>query len=292
MKKSIFLLLICPIICFSQPKAKSDTIRIKTERCLGRDIGNSFSIIPERDYYCSKYLLPKTSGIPDTLCSIREFIMPVDYEQAKYQAKFKKDSAQLFSFNIILDQDSLKFHKDYIKTFICVITGMSKDSTRFYILDTDNDLSYKGEKAFRLSGMGVNQSKEIHKVEFERYQNETIISDSLFVKVGDNHLKNFTNRDTINKIELQIQEFRTAKLKIKNRVYDIILSGVGGSYDYEKGFLFIKEGELTDFELNDFNYRYKCKKVIGDHIELGNTKYTIDQINRNGEEIILTRGKK
>ena len=220
MKKLIFLFIFFPTICFCQFDEESQIIKLKTHRYFGSCyLDNSFGDIPERNINCSKLLFPKTEGIPDTLQNINEFITTIDFEQASYQAYFNRDSNSKFSMNYIFNFDTCNCHKEYVKTFICIVTGKTKDGKTYYCIDTDNDLSYKREKLYIWDNVDINRSNKIHKILFERFQDNKIIVDSLLIKIGTDPMKKFYKREDNNRIGIKILEYRIAEFQYNNDDY-------------------------------------------------------------------------
>ncbi|MCJ7448518.1 MAG: TlpA family protein disulfide reductase [Bacteroidales bacterium] len=126
-------------------------------------------------------LYPKPEGIPDSLSNIKKYLLPVDYVQAVFQAY----KAGLINKNDCLNflrkdvNDTVLCSADKVKTFVIIVTGISKKGHKYYLFDSNNNYDLSDEPLFIMTEkIPLNQP---HKVLFEKFVNGKIQPDSTWI---------------------------------------------------------------------------------------------------------------
>lgn len=126
-------------------------------------------------------IYPKLKGIPDSLHNIKKFVFPLDDVQAVFQAY----KAGLIKKDIVLNSlrkninDTILSSTEYVKTFVVIITGVSKKGQKYYLVDSNNNYDLSDESLFILTQrISPNQP---HKVIFEKFFNGEIDLDSTWI---------------------------------------------------------------------------------------------------------------
>jgi peroxiredoxin len=124
---------------------------------------------------------PKLKGIPDSLYNIKKYFFPLDDVQAIFQSY----KAGIISKEIVLNslrkniQDTIQCTADYVKTFVVIVTGISKKGHKYYLFDSNNNYDLSDEPIFNMAEkIPTNQP---HKVLFERFANDKIEFDSTWI---------------------------------------------------------------------------------------------------------------
>ena len=126
-------------------------------------------------------IYPKLEGIPDSLHNIKKYFYPLDDVQAIFQAY----KAGLIEKDIIFNylrknlNDTILCTPDYVKTFVVIITGISKKGQKYYLFDSNNNYNLSDEPLFKMTQrIAPNQP---HIVLFEKFINGKIESDSTWI---------------------------------------------------------------------------------------------------------------
>lgn len=239
MKNYLYVFLFFQLNCFAQFNSGNDTIVIHTAKQTdSRPYLNHHLEIPERTNNCEKRVFPELKGIPDTLDSVSVFVTTIDLEQAFYQSlKAGIISDQEYIDAVKPAVDTAKCHIRYINTYISVLTGLGRDSVRYYIPETNNNRDFSDEKAYVLNwGFASNDGKILHKILYERFCNDSVILDSTFIRIGIG-IRDFPKTPgQINKlrkikyISMHVNESRSASFSYDNLQYNLVLAPGIGAY--------------------------------------------------------------
>jgi len=126
-------------------------------------------------------IYPKIEGIPDSLRNIKKYFFPVDDVQAIFQAY----KAGLIEKDIVMNSlrknisDTILCTPDYVKTFVVIVTGVTKKGQKFYMVDSDNNYDLSDEPLFKMTDKVP--PDQPHKVIFEKFNNGEIESDSTWI---------------------------------------------------------------------------------------------------------------
>lgn len=144
-------------------------------------IDSSFKILISPVNSSRAALYPKLRGIPDSLRNIKKYSFPLDDVQAVFQAykagRISKDDC----LNYLRKQasDTLLATADYVKTFVNIVTGISKNGYTYYLFDSNNNYDLSDESLYSLNDKIL--GNQPHKVLFEKFLNRRIVLDSTWI---------------------------------------------------------------------------------------------------------------
>jgi peroxiredoxin len=121
------------------------------------------------------------SGIPDSLYNIKKYLFPLDDVQAVFQAYKSGLITTEIAVNSLRKsiKDTVLSTPDYVKTFVVIVTGISKKGHKYYLVDSNNNYDLSDEPIFRMTEKTPPNNP--HKVLFERFAKEKIELDSTWI---------------------------------------------------------------------------------------------------------------
>lgn len=150
---------------------------------MGTTIDSSFRMVigPINYRNTRAVIYPKLQGIPDSIKNIRKYLFPLDDNQAVFQAYKaglinKNDCLNYMRKNV---NDTISCTSDYVKTFIAIVTGVSKKGLKYYLFDSNNNYDLNNEPIFIMSEKIPDNQP--HRVLFERFINGRIQLDSTWI---------------------------------------------------------------------------------------------------------------
>jgi hypothetical protein len=218
------------------------------------------------------------------------FIQAIDFGQAFYQTlKSGRNDDREYIAAIIQKYDTIGFHNKFINTYISVLTGLWKDSTLYYIPETNNNYDFSDETAYVLQRRQIldNPNGKIHKIIFERFIKNKVDLDSAFVSFGISIDDMVRGTKNINKLAIHINESRCDTFRYNKIKYNLILTASNGSSAfYGKGSMFYFYTDNIDFTSLQLPYL-----KLNEYIELDGTSYLIRDVLDNGKKVILVKGE-
>lgn len=215
-------------------------------------------------------LYPKLKGIPDSLTNIRKYYYCFDDVQAFFQAYKgglinKNDCIRYLRKQVI---DTIECTSNYIKTFLIIVSGVSKRGNKYYLIDSNNNYDLSDESVLKAAELISNSQP--HKVIFEKYFNGKIQSDSTWI-----FFNGIENRD--------ILRIKFCERTIAFFSYDSVKYSITA---YPSDWTGVKYTDDVVFELTDNVQNKKQVFVFNQYAHLGNHFYQVT-CSPDGRQIYL-----
>jgi peroxiredoxin len=202
----------------------------------------------------------------------------LDNVQALYQA-YKAGRVKKEDYTYYINAwggDTLHCTSDYVKTFVAIATGKSKNGQKYYLFDSNNNFNmadevpYKTVENKQTSFVNYNSEFQPHKIIYEKFIDNKIQQDSTWIAFFE-----------FNKMMcLQFCEHTTTSFQFDSINYQLNTfpsNGYLAKYENNTFFKFSKNMNENSQILN-----------IGEYIKLNNSYYRIN-CSRDGLKITLTK---
>lgn len=264
-----YFLVVIAFDCKSQNKIftkSDDLIELSAIRKKDRvNSLNSYVGMSTKDGRFWDNVYPKIVGIPDSLTDVKVYFFPMDNVQALFQA-FKADIVKISDFKYYINawgSDTTNCTPDYVKTYVVIVTGETKNGRKYYLFDSNNDLNMADELLFEIIGSkpnmpaSYNAESQRHKIIYEKYIDKKIQKDSTWIAFFELNEKMY----------LQFREHTTTSFQFETINYQVDVSPASnGSYN-KKAFFIVSnninpKSQVLNYgeylKLNDFLYRIEC----------------------------------
>ena len=223
-------------------------------------------------------VFPTIVGIPDSLTEVKVYYYWIDNVQALYQA-YKADRVKREDYKDYINiwgSDTMYCTSDYVKTFVVIITGKSKNGQKYYLFDSNNNFDMADEVPYETiesnanSFVNYNREFQPHKIIYEKFIDNKIQKDSTWIA--------FFERSE--SMWLQFCEHTTTSFKFDSTNYQLnTFTSYGTSAKYENS---------TFFKFSNSLNKKSQVLNVGEYIKLNDLFYRIN-CSRDGLKIILTK---
>jgi thiol-disulfide isomerase/thioredoxin len=262
----MMLLILLPTLdLFSK---SDDVIRIKAIRQAKNTKPESFVVMSVKDGRFWDQVYPVISGIPDSLTDVKTYYSAIDNVQALYQA-FRAGVVEKKDFDYYIKawgSDTTGCCRQYVKTHVVIVSGISPKGVKYYLVDTNNNYSFADE----IPVGEIIQSSPPVKILIEKNRNGKVIKDSTWIVFRELKMR----MDEI-RMGLNFSEFSSGTFQLSSADYQIRAFPAHGNY---------REG--TTFEVLTGTGSQKFS--IGEFFKVNNSLYKID-CSPDGLEITLTK---
>lgn len=221
---------------------------------------------------------PKIVGIPDSLTEVKVYYYWLDNVQSLYQA-YKADLVKKEDYKYYINawgSDTANCTSDYVKTFVVIVTGKSKNGQKYYLFDSNNNFNMADEVPYETiegnanSFVNYNSEFQPHKIIYEKFIDKKIQKDSTWIAF-------FERSETM---WLQFCEHTTTSFQFDSINYQLNTfpsNGTSAKYENSTFFKFSKNLNKKSQVLN-----------VGEYLKLNDSFYRLN-CSRDGLKIILTK---
>jgi len=267
MKRIFSLLTLLLLFSGIELYAKSDNIiRIAASRHALASPPESYSVMIIKDGRFWDMVYPQINGVPDSLTDVKTYYFMIDNVQALYQA-FKAGVVEKKNFDYYIKAwgcDTTGCSRQYIKTYVVIVSGISPKGVKYYLIDTNNNYSFADE----------NPLKEIHtpvKILYEKYKDGKVMKDTTWVVFTELKMRKDEIRMGLNFSEFSSGSFRLGTSDYQVRVIPPLMPIYKEGTTFEilsnTGIQKFRKGEF--FTANNIMYRINCSP---DGLEITLTK--------------------
>lgn len=269
MSKIFSLLMLLILLPTLELFAKSDdVIRIRAIRQQSNTSPESFTAMSVKDGRFWDRVYPQISGIPDSLTDVKTYYFPIDNVQALYQG-FQAGVVEKKDFDYYIKAwgtDTTGCSRQYVKTHVVIVSGVSPKGVKYYLVDTNNNYSFSDEIPFS----EIIRSSPSVKILIEKNRNGKVVKDTTWIVFRELKIRT----DQI-RMGLNFSEFSSGTFRLGSTDYQIRAFPSHGNY---------KNG--TTFDVLSGTVSQKLLK--GEFYKINNSLYQID-CSPDGLEITLTK---
>ena len=192
---------------------------------------------PAASIWVKTYLPVK--GIPESWRGVKKSMVELDMHQLVYQnykaGNISQEELDGLKKSWEWEPNPEELSADPIKCYVYVASGTDKTGLAAVIIDTNNNLDFSDDEVFYPkacamdSTMAIYSEDEKHYVNYEEFQKGKVISKKIPMLI---------KRTNFYPLAYSFPQYATAKLKVKEQVHNIVLSG-GGRPDYESSSLIL-----------------------------------------------------
>lgn len=223
-------------------------------------------------------VFPEIVGIPDSLTDIKVYYCFIDNIQALYQS-YKAGVIKKEDFNDHFNAwgiDTTNCTSEYVKTFVIVVTGKSKNGQKYYIYDSNNNYNMADEVPYETIESNTNRFDNYnsefqpHKIIYEKYVDNKIQKDSTWIAFFESN----------GRMWMQFCEHTTASFQFNSSHYQLNV--------YPKNGYTIKYGNSTFFSFSKSRNQRSQDLNFGEYINLEGSFYKVE-CSTDGLKIKLTK---
>ena len=220
---------------------------------------------------------PKITGIPDSLTDVKIYYYWLDNAQALYQA-YKAGRVKKEDYKYYIKawgSDTMNCTSDYVKTFIVIATGKSKNGQKYYLFDSNNNFNMADEVPYETieskPNTFANNNSEFqpHKIIYEKFIDKKTQKDSTWIAFFECN----------ESMWLYCCEHTTTSFQFDSINYQLNTFPIGLLAKYENSTIF-------KFSKN-FNKKSQVL-TVGEYIKLNDSFYRLN-CSKYGLKIILTK---